>query len=142
MSGDKTHVPRRDPDGGQHVVVDANCGRVPRCVLPELGRIKTTRKGVSCVSEEEREWRTAWSISSGSYLGLAIHEPVQRYENESVIAPKISSSWTTEQHNAPPDMEQLRVLPISSLSDRNVLSNACCSIGGVAQWLASLSLRP
>ena len=31
---DKTHVPRRDPDEGQHVVVAAICGRVPRGVLP------------------------------------------------------------------------------------------------------------
>jgi hypothetical protein len=30
----KPHVSRRDPDEGRHVVVAANCGRVPRCVLP------------------------------------------------------------------------------------------------------------
>ncbi len=34
VSGDKTHVPRRDPDEGRHIVVAANCGRVPRGVLP------------------------------------------------------------------------------------------------------------
>ena len=42
------------------------------------GSIKTTRKEVSYASEEERAWRTALSISSGSYSGLAMHEPVQR----------------------------------------------------------------
>jgi len=71
-----------------------------------------------------------------------MHEPVQRYRNESVIAPKISSSWKAEQYEIPPDMEQLRGLPKSSVLVRNVHSNACCSISEVAQWLASLSLRP
>ena len=33
VSGDKTHVPRRDPDESQHVVVAADSGRVPRSVL-------------------------------------------------------------------------------------------------------------
>ena len=35
VCGDKPHVPRWDPDEGRHVVVAANCGRVPRCVLPD-----------------------------------------------------------------------------------------------------------
>ena len=35
MCGDKPHVPRRDPDKVRHVVVAANCCRVPRCVLPD-----------------------------------------------------------------------------------------------------------
>ena len=111
-------------------------------VFSQTGSIKTTKKGVSCDSEEERAWRTALSISSGSYSGLAIHEQVQRYRNESVVAPKISSSGKVEHYEIPPDMEQLRGLPKSSLSDRNVHSNACCRVGMVAQWLASLSLRP
>ena len=34
VSGDKPHVPRRDPDKGRHVVVAANYGGVPRGVLP------------------------------------------------------------------------------------------------------------
>jgi len=34
VCGEKPHVPRRDPDEGRHVVVAANCGRVPRRVLP------------------------------------------------------------------------------------------------------------
>ena len=67
-------------------------------VSSQIGKIKTTRKGVSSDSEEERAWRTALSLFSGSYSELAMHEPVQRYRNESVIAPKISSSWKAEQH--------------------------------------------
>ena len=111
-------------------------------VSSQTGNIKINRKGVSCDSEEERAWRTALSISSGSYSGLAIQEPVQRYRNESVVAPNISSSGKVEHYEIPLDMEQLRGLPKSSLSDRNVRSNACCRVGMVAQWLASLSLRP
>jgi hypothetical protein len=140
-SGDKPHVPRRDPDEGRHVVVAADRGRIPR-VSSKIGSIKTIRRGVSCVSEEERAWRTALSISSGSYSGLAIHEPVQRYRNESVVAPKISSSGNVEQYEIPSGMEQLRGLPSSSMSDWNVRSSVCCRVGMVAHWLASLSLRP
>jgi hypothetical protein len=55
---------------------------------------------------------------------------------------KISSSGKAKQYEIPPDMEQLRGLPKSSLPDRNVRSNARCRVGMVAQWLASLSLRP
>ncbi len=102
----------------------------------------TPRNGVSCASEEERAWRTALSISSCLYSGLDMHEPVQRYRNESVIEPKISSSRKTEQYEIPLDMEQMRGLRKSSLSARNVRSNVCCRVGMVAQWLASLSLRP
>ena len=61
-------------------------------VSSQTGRIKTIKKGVSCDSEDERACMTALSISAGSYYGLAIHEPVQRYRNESMVAPKISSS--------------------------------------------------
>jgi hypothetical protein len=71
-----------------------------------------------------------------------MHEPIQRYRNESVIAPEILSFGKAEQYEIPSDMEQLRGLPKSSLLDRNVCFNACCSVGMVAQWLASLSLRP
>ena len=108
----------------------------------QTGSIKITRKGVSCASEQERAWRAALSISSGSYFGLAMHEPVQRYRNESVIEPKISSSGKGEQYEIPIDMEQLRGLPKSSLSARNVRSDDCYRVGMVAQWLESLSLRP
>jgi hypothetical protein len=71
-----------------------------------------------------------------------MHEPVQRYRNGSVIEPKISSSGKAEQYEIPPDMEQLRGLSKSSLSARNVRSNAFCRVGMVSQWLASLSLHP
>ena len=74
-------------------------------VSSQTGSIKTTRKGLSCVLEEERAWRAALSISFDLYSGLAMHEPVQRYLNESVVAPKISSSRNTEQYEIPPDME-------------------------------------
>ncbi len=102
-------------------------------VSSQTGRIKTTEKGLFCDFEEERAWRTALSISSGSYFGLAMHEPAQRYIKELVIAPKISSSGKAEQYEIPPDMGQLRGLPKRSLSDRNVRSNACCRVGMVAQ---------
>ncbi len=71
-----------------------------------------------------------------------MHEPVQRYRKESVIEPKISSSGKAEQYEIPLGMEQLRGLLKSSLSARNVRSNACSRVGMVAQLLASLSLRP
>ncbi len=45
-------------------------------VSSKTRRIKTTRKGVSYDSEEDRAWRIALSISSGLYSGLAIHELV------------------------------------------------------------------
>ena len=45
-------------------------------VSSQTRRIRTTKKGVSSDYEEVRVWRTALSISSGSYSGLAIHEPV------------------------------------------------------------------
>ena len=34
VSGNKTHVPRRDPNADRHVVVAADFGGVPRGVLP------------------------------------------------------------------------------------------------------------
>jgi hypothetical protein len=93
-------------------------------VSSHTGRINTTRKGASGDSDEARACRTPLSISSGSYFGLAIHEPVQRYRKESVIAPKTSSSGKAEQYEIPPDMEQLRGFPKSSVSERNVRSRA------------------
>ena len=41
-------------------------------VSSQIGRISTTKKGVYCASEEARACRTALSMSSGSYSGLAI----------------------------------------------------------------------
>ncbi len=52
------------------------------------GRVMTTRNGASVFSEDARAWRTACSMSSGSYSGFAMHEAVQRYRKESRIAPK------------------------------------------------------
>ena len=104
MCRNKQHVARRDPDEGRHVVVAANCGRIPRCVLP-YWEDQTTPKMVSRDYEEASAWGTALSISAGSYSGLIIHDPaVQRYRNESVITPKISSSGKAEQYEIPPDM--------------------------------------
>ncbi len=36
MSGDKPHVPLRDPDEGRHVVMAADGGRVPWCVILDM----------------------------------------------------------------------------------------------------------
>ena len=33
VRGDKLHVSRRDPDEDRHVLVAADCGRVPWCVV-------------------------------------------------------------------------------------------------------------
>ena len=76
MCGNKLHVPRRDPNEGRHVVVAASCGAEFHGVSSQTRRIKTTRKGVFGDSEEASAWRAALNISSGSYSGLAIHEPV------------------------------------------------------------------
>ena len=70
-------MPRRDPDKGRHVVVAANCGRFPRCVIP-IWEDQDYIKGVSGDFEEARVWRTALSISPGSYYGLAMHALVHR----------------------------------------------------------------
>ena len=66
-------------------------------VSSHIGRINTTKKGVSCASEEARACRTALSMSSGSYCGLAIHEPLQGHEKASSMAPKASSALKAEQ---------------------------------------------
>ncbi len=92
-------------------------------------------------SVEARASKIALSISSGAYTRWAIHELDQRYRKESVIAPKISSSGNAEHCDTPPDMEQLRGLTKSSGLVRNVRSGSCWTVGGVAQWLASLSMR-
>ena len=66
-------------------------------VSSQTGRIKTAKKGLSCASEEARACRTVLSMSSGSYSGLAIHEPVQRYEKASSMAPNAPSAVKAEQ---------------------------------------------
>jgi hypothetical protein len=47
-------------------------------VSSHTGSTKTTRKGVVVFSDDERACKTALFISSGSYSGLAVHEPVIR----------------------------------------------------------------
>jgi len=103
-------------------------------VFSQPERIKTTRKEEYDDSNKASAWRTALSISSGSYSGLDIQEPVKRCRKESVIAPNMSSSGKAEQYEMPPDMEQLRGLPKSSVLARNVRSKAYWSVGGEAQW--------
>jgi hypothetical protein len=103
------------------------------------GRTMTTRNGVSVCSEEARAWRTACSISSGSYSGFAIQDEVQRYLNELWIAPKLTSSEKAEQYVSPSVIGQLRGLPKSSVVVRNVLSIAPRRAGGMAQWFVSFS---
>jgi hypothetical protein len=94
-------------------------------VSSQTGRINATKKGVSGDSDESRAGRTALSMSSGSYSGLTIHEPIQRYLKESVIAPKTLSSGKAEQYEIPPDLEQFRGLLKSSVSEMNVRSRVC-----------------
>ncbi len=48
-------------------------------------------------SEEARACRTTLSMPSGSYSGFAIHEPDQRYEKASVMAPNASFAGKAEQ---------------------------------------------
>ena len=52
------------------------------CVLhgesSHAGRMKTTKSGLGDIVEEASAWRTAFCISSGSYSGLAMHDPVSR----------------------------------------------------------------
>ena len=62
------------------------------------GSIKTTRKGISILSEETSACRTALSISSGSYFGSAMQNPVHWKRKEFVAAPKVSSSGKAEQY--------------------------------------------
>ena len=52
------------------------------------GSTMITRNGASECSDEARAWRTAFSMSSGSYSGFAMQEFVHRYRKESIIAPK------------------------------------------------------
>ncbi len=52
------------------------------CVLhgesSQAGRIKTIRSGLEDIVEEASACRTALHISSGSYSGLAMQDPVSR----------------------------------------------------------------
>jgi hypothetical protein len=70
-------------------------------VSSQTGRIKITRKGVFLDSKEASTWRNALTVSSGSYSGLAIHEPVHQKRKESAIGPKTSSSGKAEKYEMP-----------------------------------------
>ncbi len=52
------------------------------CVLhgesSQAGRMKTTRSGLGDIVDEASACRTTLRISSGSYSGLAMHDPVSR----------------------------------------------------------------
>jgi len=75
-------------------------------VSSHTGRIITAKKGLACASEEARAWQTALSMSSGSYSGLAVHEPVHLYEKASRMAPNASSALKAEQYDMSLDIEQ------------------------------------
>ncbi len=100
-------------------------------------RTMTTRNGASACSEYARAWRTACSMSSGSYSGFAMQEVVHRYRKELRIAPKLTSSLKAEQYVRPSIIGQLRGLPKSSVMVKNVCSIAMRRAGGIAQWLVS-----
>ena len=60
-------------------------------VSSQTGRIITTKNEVSLVSDDTTAWMTALSVSSGSYFGLAIHEPLHRNWKGFRIAPNAVS---------------------------------------------------
>ena len=97
------------------------------------GKIWTSRKGVSIHSEEASAKRNALSMSSGSYPGFAIQEPVHQKRRKFITAPKFSSSGKPKQYAIQPVMEQLRGLPKSYDEVRKMRSRACWSEGGVVQ---------
>ena len=103
------------------------------------GRTMTAKNGSFVCSEEAKACKTAFSMSSGSYSGLAMHDAVQRYLNELRIAPKLTSSGKAEQYVSPSVIGQLRGLPKSSVVMRNVLSIAPRRAGGMAQWFVRFS---
>ncbi len=99
----------------------------------QTGRTMTAKNGSSVCSEEAWAWRTACSMSSGSYSGLAMHEAVYRNWKELMIAPKLESSGKAEQYVMPSVIGQLRGLPKSSVVVWNVCSIVRRSVGGIAQ---------
>jgi hypothetical protein len=101
-------------------------------VSSHVGSIKTIRNGVSVFSEEASAWRTALSISSCSYSGLAMHVFVHRYRKESNIAPHLSFSRKSEQYVIPSVIEQYRGMPKSSVVVRKVFSSAIRRVGRIA----------
>ena len=61
-------------------------------VSSKAGKIKTTKNGVLLLSDEASARRTASSMPSGSYSGLAKQELVHRNWKEFLIPPKTASS--------------------------------------------------
>ncbi len=98
----------------------------------QIGRTIIAKNGASLFSEEARACRTVFSMSSGSYSGLAMQKPVHRYWKEFITTPKAASSGKAEQYVMPFYIEQLRELPKSSVVVRDVDSLACRSLGGMA----------
>ncbi len=66
-------------------------------VSAQTGRMRTIKNRVSMLSEDASAWGTAYSMSSGSYSGLVMHELVHRIWKEFIIAPKTLSSGKAEQ---------------------------------------------
>ena len=66
-------------------------------VSSHTGRTRTTKKGVTLVSDDTSACRTALSMSSSSYSELAMQEFVNRNLKESIIAPKTVSYENAEQ---------------------------------------------
>jgi hypothetical protein len=88
------------------------------CVLhdesSQAGRMKTTRSGLGDVVHEVGACKTALRMSSGSYSGLAMHDPVSRYLNELKWAPKLASSGNAVQYSTFGCMELFNGLAKSS----------------------------
>ena len=99
-------------------------------VSSQTGRTNNAKNGVSLLSEEGR---TAFSMSSDSYYGLAMQKPIQRNWKEFITAPKTASFRKAEQQVTPFDIKQLRGLLNSSVVVKHVHSNACRRRGGMAQ---------
>ena len=96
MRWHKPHVSSGDTDEFRYVSIASNGCRVPWGVVPDR-RILTTKNGVSLLSYDASAWRTAFSISSGSYSGMAMEELVHRNLKKFMIAPKNASSEKAEQ---------------------------------------------
>ncbi len=104
---------------GMRIRVDMLVG--PRIAIEVHGesshtrRTMTARNGAFVCFEEDSAWRTAFSMSSGPYSGLAMHDAVHRYWKELRIAPKVTSSWKADQYVMLFVIVQLRGLPNSSV---------------------------
>jgi hypothetical protein len=93
-------------------------------VSSQTRRTRTTKKGASQLSDDESACMIVFNMSSGSYSGLAMQDPVHRNLKESIIAPKTASSGNAEQYVMPSNVDQLNGLPKSSEVVRNVESIA------------------